>query len=70
MSDNPTTATRLAILETQLERLIAAQAERDAKIDELLALKYEGMGAIWFATLILGTSFVAGISTIISWVRG
>lgn len=61
---------RLALLEEQLKRLIETQEKRDAKLDELLALKHKGLGAIWFASLILGTSFIGAVTALISWFKG
>lgn len=61
---------RLALVEARLERLIEDLENRDKKLDELLELKHKGLGALWLATLILGTSIVAGVTTVVSWIKG
>jgi hypothetical protein len=74
MTDN--TTVRLALLESQVKTLIEQmelrdkRAEiRDKKLDELLALKHKGMGAVWLAALIFGSSLVAGLGAVVSWFR-
>ena len=61
---------RLAVLEEQLKALIESQNKRDEKLDELLALKQKGLGAIWLATLIIGTGLASFITTIAHWIDG
>jgi hypothetical protein len=67
MIDN--TAVRLALLESQVNTLIEQMEQRDKKLDELLALKHKGMGAVWLAALIFGSSLVAGLGAIVSWFK-
>ena len=61
---------RLAVLEEQIQTLIKKQEERDKKLDELLTLKHKGMGAIWLASLIVGTSFITILTSVLDWLRG
>lgn len=68
MSDD--TDVRLAVIEVQIKSLIEEMEKRDKKIDELLALKNRGLGAIWLVTLIFGSSLIAGLATVISWFKG
>lgn len=60
---------RLALLEANVTSLVTLMEERDKKLDELLALKQEGMGAIWLASLIFGSSLLAAVVTLISWIK-
>lgn len=62
-------AVRLALLEANVTSLVTIMEERDKKLDELLTLKHRGMGAIWLATLIFGSSLLAAAGTLISWIR-
>jgi len=62
-------AVRLALLEANVESLVTIMEQRDKKLDELLELKHRGMGALWLASLIFGTSIIAAAATLISWIR-
>ena len=62
-------AVRLALLESNVTSLVTIMEERDKKLDELLTLKHRGMGAIWLASLIFGSSLLAAAGTLISWIR-
>lgn len=62
-------AVRLALLEANVTSLVTIMEERDKKLDELLALKHRGMGAIWLASLIFGSSLLAAVGTLISWIK-
>lgn len=62
-------AVRLALLEANVTSLVTIMEERDKKLDELLTLKHRGMGAIWLASLIFGSSLLAAVATLISWIR-
>ena len=62
-------AVRLALLEANVNSLLAVMEERDKKLDELLTLKHRGMGAIWLASLLFGSSMLAALATLISWIK-
>lgn len=62
-------AVRLALLEANVTSLLAVMEERDRKLDELLTLKHRGMGAIWLASLLFGSSMLAALATLISWIK-
>lgn len=62
-------AVRLALLEANVSSLLAVMEERDRKLDELLTLKHRGMGAIWLASLLFGSSMLAALATLISWIK-
>lgn len=62
-------AVRLALLEANVNSLLIVMEERDKKLDELLTLKHRGMGAIWLASLLFGSSMLAALATLISWIR-
>ena len=77
---NTMTATeleRLARLEVLVEGLTRdqEQAARDRhetnkKLDELLALRHKGVGALWLASSLVGTSIVGTVIMLIDWLRG
>ncbi len=50
-----------------LHDTIKAQNE---KLDSLLELRAKGMGAIWFASAILGSGVLGGIYFLTSWLKG
>lgn len=58
---------RIAALETRIKVLEKTVEGMDAKLDELLALRYKGAGAFWLAAALLGTGIVGAISQFISW---
>lgn len=67
---------RLALLESNFERLLRELEERDKKaalrdkkLDELLELKNKGMGAFWLASLIIGTSLVTAATAVLNWFK-
>jgi hypothetical protein len=49
---------RLARVEEQVNELRIKVDSLEAKIDELLSLRYKGAGAFWLASLLLGTGIV------------
>lgn len=61
---------RIALLEAGLGRLITEMEARDKKIDELLTLKNKGMGALWFVSLIIGSSVLSAVALLVDWIRG
>jgi hypothetical protein len=53
---------RLARLEEQVSELRNRVDSMDAKLDELLALRYKGAGAFWLAAALIGTGIVGSIT--------
>lgn len=67
---------RLALLEERMEKLMVTLESKEedllrieGKLNELLTLKNQGMGAIWLASLLLGSGLIAGITTFITWIK-
>jgi hypothetical protein len=60
---------RIAAMEVRLKILEQKVDSMDAKLDELLALKYKGQGVFWLASAIFGTSIVGTIVLLTSWLR-
>lgn len=63
------TAIRLALVEQRMDKLMNDMEARDKKLDALLELKNKGMGALWFASLIFGSSLLAGFTSLFAWMR-
>ena len=61
---------RLAKVEQRVDLLIEAFEKRDEKIDQLLELKNKGLGAFWLVTLIFGSSLIAGVASLVNWIKG
>lgn len=72
---------RIAVLELKVQQLgddfakhaAETRAEAialEAKLDDLLVLKNEGMGAFWLASTIFGTGIVGGIVMLFNYLRG
>ena len=57
---------RLTRVEEQVNELRNKVDSLDAKMDELLALKYKGAGVFWLMTILFG----AGFSMLLTWMRG
>lgn len=53
---------RLAKLEERVSVLEDKIDKMDGKLDDLLALKYKGVGAFWLASLLVGTGFFSVFS--------
>lgn len=71
-----TESVRLALLEERMEKLMLTLESKEedllrieGKLNELLTLKNQGMGAIWLASLLLGSGLIAGITTFITWIK-
>jgi len=71
---------RIAVLETKVESLSASflkhaedtraeAASLETKLDDLLALKNKGMGAVWLITALVGSGILGLISTLVQWAR-
>lgn len=61
---------RIAVVEHQVSKLVNDVKSMDEKLDQLLELKAKGMGAFWFASLIVGTGVAGMFSTFLSWFKG
>jgi len=61
---------RIAVVEHQVSKLVEDVKNMDHKLDQLLELKAKGMGAFWFASLIVGTGVAGMFTTFVSWFRG
>lgn len=61
---------RLALVENKMEKLSKDLESIEKKIDALLELKNKGLGAVWLVTLIFGSSLVAGMASVMNWMRG
>lgn len=61
---------RIASLETMVSIMRQDQVETNQKLDELLALRYKGVGAFWLASALLGTGIVGSLLTFLTWLKG
>lgn len=72
---------RIAVLETKVSLLsaqVVSHAEEtrneysslSAKLDDILALKNKGMGAVWLASALIGSGIIGLVSMAINWLRG
>jgi len=61
---------RIAVVEHKVEQLSQDVQKMDAKLDQLLELKAKGMGAFWFASLIVGTGVAGMFTTVLAWIKG
>ncbi len=61
---------RTAILETEVAGLKKSVEAMDSKLDELLALKSKGLGAVWFASILLGSGFMTFVGHFFDWFKG
>ena len=61
---------RIAVVEHQVSKLVHDVKSMDEKLDQLLELKAKGMGAFWFASLIVGTGVAGMFSTFLAWFKG
>lgn len=61
---------RMASLEVRLEQLEHKVDKMDAKLDDLLALRYKGMGAFWLASTIVGTGVIGFLWQAFHWFKG
>lgn len=78
MASNPrTNPERITAIEVEVYHLrntvtdlLEVTKAQNEKLDSLLELKQKGMGAIWFASAILGSGLLGGIYFITSWLKG
>jgi hypothetical protein len=61
---------RIAVVEHQVSNLVERVEKMDDKLDQLLELKAKGMGAFWFASLIVGTGVAGMFTTFVTWFKG
>lgn len=72
---------RVAVLEAKVDLLsvqVSAHAEEtrgeyrtlESKLDDLLALKNKGMGAIWLASALIGSGLIGLVSMFVNWMKG
>lgn len=61
---------RMARLEAQHKVFAAELTSINAKLDDLLALKYKGLGAFWLASALVGAGAISVISWLATFVRG
>jgi hypothetical protein len=61
---------RIAVMEHQVSKLVEDVKSIDDKLDQLLELKAKGMGAVRFATLIIGSGVIGIVSSLIMWIKG
>lgn len=71
-----TDAERLTRLEVEMKQVMANQEKFEAvctdistKLDSLLALKYEGAGAFWLASILMGTGIVSLLTNLAEYFR-
>lgn len=71
---NPERITALEVevfhLRNTVTDLLEETKAQNEKLDSLLELKQKGMGAIWFASAILGSGLMGAIYFLTSWLRG
>ena len=61
---------RIAVVEHKVSKLVEDVKSMDDKLDQLLELKAKGMGAFWFASLIVGTGVATMFTTLVTWFKG
>lgn len=62
-----TEADRLAALEFKIKHMEETVESINKKLDDLLQIKYKGIGAFWLASTIIGTGIIGLMSQIVSW---
>lgn len=62
-----TEAERIMALEVRVLDLLEGQAEMNKKLDDLLQIKYKGIGAFWLASTIIGTGIIGLITQFSQW---
>ena len=72
---------RIAVLEAKVELLsvqVSTHAEEtrteyktlESKLDDILALKNKGMGAIWLASALFGSGLIGLATVFVNWLKG
>lgn len=65
-----TEAERVAKIEVKVEVIETRLENIEEKLDELLALKFKGMGAIGLVSLLIGSGLIGLLVTAFDWVHG
>lgn len=60
---------RLTRVEEQVNSLKDDVKEMNAKLDDLLILRWKGQGAFWLAAMLIGTGIVGAISQLLHYLR-
>jgi hypothetical protein len=60
---------RLARLEERVRVLESKVDGIDHKLDQLLELRYKGVGAFWLASTLIGTGIVGALFQVAAWFR-
>jgi hypothetical protein len=55
---------RITAMEVKLNDLEKKVDAMDAKLDQLIALRYKGAGAFWLASALLGTGIIGFIAKV------
>jgi hypothetical protein len=64
-----TLAERVAALEVKVELMHSEQREISGKLDELLALRNQGLGMLMLVSAVIGTGILGMASVIVGWFR-
>ncbi|MBU6231601.1 hypothetical protein KGP36_02940 [Patescibacteria group bacterium] len=63
-------ASRIAVLESTLQRVLEHNKKVEDKMDQLLAIKYKGAGVFWLFSIISGGGLLATLGYAIEWLKG
>jgi hypothetical protein len=55
-------------LKSEVDELKTSIKEMHVKLDDLLALRYKGVGAFWLASALIGTGVVGAIAQILHYI--
>jgi hypothetical protein len=61
---------RLARVEERVNALENKVDDMNQKLDQLLELRYKGMGAFWLASTLIGTGIVGAMFQLLAWFKG
>lgn len=72
---------RIAVLETKVETLAqkfddhvtetrAENKALEAKLDSLLTIKNQGVGAFWLASALMGSGIIGLVISFVQWIKG
>lgn len=59
---------RITALEVRVSDLQKGQQEIKQKLDDLLAMRYKGIGAFWLASTLVGTGIVGFVTNFFQWI--
>lgn len=60
---------RISILELEVKMLRTELSLMNTKLDDLLRLRYKGMGAFWLATALVGTGILGVVTQLFGWIN-